>query len=541
LGKVLVAFIGSILILSSLGLSQGVFAQSIGAPSVPEEGLIFPSLEELDDPIAYPSFQRAGVDVDTNLLRNEPHIAVNPLNSQNVAVASVSSQMRFSLDGGATFPIVTNALIPATLFGQGYVFGGDPSLTFDSQGRFFWSYLVANQNDVSIVVLQVNPTTGATIGNAIDVTPGNISDDKNWMAADANPASPFADNLYIVWTRFPTPVTVMYSMSTNQGVTWTAPQAISITGTEGFTWPPHITVAPNGDVYATYPTNTCQTVGTVEVLRDTNGGAQLAAGAGFQKNAAFTGQQADITCNRQTFPPLIPQTDFWLQGSAAAYTLTDPTTPGRIYVIGNDDPNNIFGNGDDADVVMATSTDFGVNWVVSTISSGPANSFQVMPTGAIDEKGNICVSWYDNRGGQTNAANNFLLDVFVAFSTDGGATFTPDFQLNDVVFDPDLNAPTRFLGPPPTLRIGEYNGIAAANGVASAVWTGNDASSGAQEIFFDTFPCATMDVVGGEFLAIDSTALLLAGLQTSAIWMLPVLAGVTGSAFAILYIKSRRN
>jgi len=50
-----------------------------------------------------------------------------------------------------------------------------------------------------------------------------------------------------------------------------------------------------------------------------------------------------------------------------------------------------------------------------------------------------------------------------------------------------------------------------------------------------------IDVVGGEFLPIDSTALVLAGLQTSAIWMLPVLAGVAGSAFGILYIKSRRN
>ena len=48
-------------------------------------------------------------------------------------------------------------------------------------------------------------------------------------------------------------------------------------------------------------------------------------------------------------------------------------------------------------------------------------------------------------------------------------------------------------------------------------------------------------VVGGELLSIDSTALVLAGLQTSAIWMLPVLAGIAGSAFGILYIKYRRN
>ena len=55
----------------------------------------------------------------------------------------------------------------------------------------------------------------------------------------------------------------------------------------------------------------------------------------------------------------------------------------------------------------------------------------------------------------------------------------------------------------------------------------------------DFLPCPVK--VGGELLPIDSTALVLAGLQTSAIWMLPVLAGVAGSAFGILYIKSRRN
>jgi len=46
-------------------------------------------------------------------------------------------------------------------------------------------------------------------------------------------------------------------------------------------------------------------------------------------------------------------------------------------------------------------------------------------------------------------------------------------------------------------------------------------------------------VVGGEFLPIDSTALMLAGLQSSAIWMLPVLAGAAGvTAF---YLKTRKN
>jgi len=45
--------------------------------------------------------------------------------------------------------------------------------------------------------------------------------------------------------------------------------------------------------------------------------------------------------------------------------------------------------------------------------------------------------------------------------------------------------------------------------------------------------------VGGEFLPNNPTALLLAGLQTSAIWMIPVLAGAAGAG--AYYIKTRMN
>ncbi len=46
-------------------------------------------------------------------------------------------------------------------------------------------------------------------------------------------------------------------------------------------------------------------------------------------------------------------------------------------------------------------------------------------------------------------------------------------------------------------------------------------------------------IVGGELLPIDSTALMLAGLQSSAIWMLPILAGAAG--IGAYYIKTRMN
>jgi len=46
-------------------------------------------------------------------------------------------------------------------------------------------------------------------------------------------------------------------------------------------------------------------------------------------------------------------------------------------------------------------------------------------------------------------------------------------------------------------------------------------------------------VIGGELLPINNTALLLAGLQSSAIWMLPVVVGSAG--VGTYYIKTRMN
>jgi len=45
--------------------------------------------------------------------------------------------------------------------------------------------------------------------------------------------------------------------------------------------------------------------------------------------------------------------------------------------------------------------------------------------------------------------------------------------------------------------------------------------------------------IGGEFLSTDSTALMLAGLQSSAIWMLPVLAGAAGAGIAALKLRRK--
>jgi hypothetical protein len=439
-------------------------------------------------------------DVDTGFPNNEPHAGVvNPLNPANVVVSNVN-QLVISTDFGVTFPTVVNsaANFPATTPGYGRC--GDDVITFDAAGRLFWSYLkcrdgdsdgkvdtLAAGDDITIVVEQVNPTTGAKVGSPVDVTPGFHFDDKQWIAADANPASPFTNNLYLHWTRFDaSPTAEDFSRSTNQGVAWSAPAAVASGAGEGFRHQAHVAVALNGDVYLSYHAKTCGGVsdGLVEVIRDSTGGSDLAAGTVGQK----TSFAAEVSRNT---PPDIPGTQFLTQGSAVAYVIPDPARPGNVYVVTNDDPNNDPTTGDGGDVILARSTDYGNTWSVNTISHAPAGTLQVFPTGAIDQGGNLMVFWYDTRRGLTNAGGKLLLDIFATVSRDGAQTFTNDFRINDASFDPDLGAPC-FKGcggvgdpPPATLRIGEYNGASAANGVGYAAFTGNSATG--QEVYFDTF------------------------------------------------------
>ena len=53
--------------------------------------------------------------------------------------------------------------------------------------------------------------------------------------------------------------------------------------------------------------------------------------------------------------------------------------------------------------------------------------------------------------------------------------------------------------------------------------------------------CQVEDVVGGEFLPIDATTLLVAGAQTNALWILSVLAVIGSVTFGTLYLTTKRN
>jgi hypothetical protein len=452
--------------------------------------------------VALQESSRAGVDVQPGQTGFEPHNAVvNPRNPAQVAVMR-GCQVRISTNYGLTFPIVRNTTIAPC--------NGDPSMAFDSQGRLFVTHL-SRQPELTVFAGQVADTT--TVGT-LNYTPIQVSvgdgndDDKQWIVADANPSSPYVDNLYLVWTMFASPSRVVFSRSTNQGASWSAPQIVSAGG-EGFVWPSHAAVGANGDVYVGYHTDTCGGggSGTVQLLRDGFGGQNFAAGVVLEKSTAFGAGEATVTCNEQDVDTEIPGTDFWLQGTMQPWILPDPVRAGNVYVVANDDPNNAFGDGDDADVVIARSTDFGATFTISRVDHGPGQSFAVMPTAHIDQDGNIVAHWYDNRSGATNGGtgpngnDNFLLELYGTASKDGGLTFANDFLISDSPYDPDVGASCRFGNNPAcgtvtgsatlTLRIGEYNGVWTVDGLGYATWTGNNTpppgATAPQTTTFDLF------------------------------------------------------
>jgi hypothetical protein len=406
----------------------------------------------------------------------EPTIAVNPTNPLNIAYSS-GGQVRVSADGGTTWLEAVNVIVPNT-----HVRAGDPTLAFDRDGRLFWSYLGRPLCDVfpvslgtDLFIAQCDPLTGEILpGYPISVTEqiglagcaGNRND-KEWLAVDSHAASPFANRLYLAWTNFlPGGVTVVLSAySSDQGMTWSPPLQLGTGGT-AFNWPVHITTAPNGDVYAAYHRVGGGLSGFVRAFRSIDGGVSFAA-----LTRPFLPGEAEITTNVQTpgFCCSIPGAEFWLQGSLQPWVLPDPNTPGRIYVIANDDPDNNLALGDYANVYIAITTDYGVTWSAPMrIDGGPGTTLQVMPTASIDAvSGAIVVHYYDNRNGAVNADGNFLLDLFATVSLDGGSTFSADFQVNDLPFDPDAGAPCQI-----DCGAGIFNVWADVGGQAYAVTDG---------------------------------------------------------------------
>jgi hypothetical protein len=169
---------------------------------------------------------------------NEPSIAVNPSNaSQLVAAYQVRASAAYSQDGGATWKVAAGTA-PTN-----YRISGDVSVTYDKHGNAILCYIAfdklgtenywahgATRNGVFVRRSKDGGATWEAEAHAVlaqPTKPGIPFEDKPYIAAD-NTNSRYAGNLYVGWTEFRLDESViLFSRSTDSGVTWSAPIDIS--------------------------------------------------------------------------------------------------------------------------------------------------------------------------------------------------------------------------------------------------------------------------------------------------------------------------
>jgi hypothetical protein len=189
--------------------------------------------------------------------QNETSIAVNPTDPSNL-IASANDYRRG--DGGCgTYYSVDNArtwnggVAPSSFIRGGaltgtartyFQAGGDTDVAFDSKGVAYLQCQVFNRGlgvsqdpDLSSAILLFrSDNKGASwnfpgrvvVASTDPATSGVIVEDKPFMAIDSNPASPFADRIYITWTVFTTDgaAYIYESWSSDAGETFSPPMVI---------------------------------------------------------------------------------------------------------------------------------------------------------------------------------------------------------------------------------------------------------------------------------------------------------------------------
>ncbi len=318
-----------------------------------------------------------------------------------------------STDGGSTW---TNGFLPGlTTFSSPagpYNRATDPAVAFDARHNVWLVNslgLTVSGTNVKGKAVVVNRSVngGTTWGNAVTVaTAGKSNDfDKNWIACDNTPSSPFYGNCYVQWDDFGHGNQLKMSRSSDGGLTWSAsrvPKNVGVIGGQPV-------VQPNGTVIVPLDNASETAVGAVV---STDGGAN------YSSPVTITSITSHNEAGNLRSGPL-PSAE--IDGA------------GKVYVVWSD--CRAIAQCTANDIVMSTSTD-GVTWSpvvripIDSVTSGvdhflPGLAVDPGTSGSTAHLG-LTYYYYPN----TNCTvSTCQLDIGFVSSPDGGATWTAPTQL----------------------------------------------------------------------------------------------------------------
>ncbi len=309
------------------------------------------------------------------------------------------------------------------------------------------------------------------------------NDDKELMAIDNNPASPFYGRIYVAWTDFTD--ARIYQTHSDNGTTWSAPLAVSGAGVDvQGAW---LAIAPNGDAYITwvrwnpYPSGPID----VEVVRSANGGTSFAAVAN-PLTGGVNPQAAGPTgsCGR----PALNGNIRYLPSPQLAVG-----PDGAVHVVYVRDPDGA-NTGDVINAYYRRSTNNGASWSTELkLNDDVGTNDQFFPSLSVGATNAVSAAWYDRR---LDAAN-LRVHYFGRTSFDGGVTWGANFQITDadspIVLDPNLAG----------CYHGDYDTQIQTASAAVIVWAddrGTEGGGNNPDVWTDTIALST------DFLVLPSPA-----------------------------------
>jgi hypothetical protein len=438
-----------------------------------------------------------GVDVNvSNLGGNESEVSidVNPINPNNQVIVGHSGETTppdnfrdmntfFTFDGGQTWSLVP---LDSAQDGLASVFRFDPTVAFDDNGTLYVAYGAETQdaggNDQVTVVVARSTDGGVTYTQFTQLNTnlniGNLPGNDKWhLATGPDPNNPSQQNVYIAWTHNVTEPGVdqqiVVSVSTDGGATFSAPLVIndaSISGTSAGNLFADPAVGPNGELYVSW-----YNINTGDVFLDVS----TDAGTTFGTDITVATPQALF----KTAIPAQPDRGIFV-GPTIDTDRSGGSFDGRLYMTYVDVASG--GALPDTDIFVSFSSDQGSTWSAPILvnDDGGSNS-QFLPWLDIDQQtGVVSVVWYDAR----NDTNNQLVEVFMAISDDGGATFGTNILVSDGQSDQSMNNPDRWGA-----NYLEYIGIAMFDCEAYPVWADNSTDSADLDFFTDQVQLTGLD------------------------------------------------
>ena len=416
-----------------------------------------PNVRLGDDPPALPAGKKA---------QAEPHIA-RSLITPDLLVATfqegrfndagaVDCGYSVSSDGGLNW---TRALIPNLTQASGgpYFRATDPVAGFDLNGNIYLNTEGATDQSFNngAIVVSRSSDGGQTFGApSVVYQPSNntVFPDKPWMAINTFSGTATAGRILATFTLFSNASAVGGSIrraySDNGGMTWSSTASVNsgVTSAQGS----QPVFLPNGNlviVYWNFGTSSNPRE-RLEAVISSDGGATF----GNPKLITLASEYNESSIRTGSFLP-----------SAAA-----DRGSGNLYVVYQ---TRLAGN---PKIAFTKSITGGSTWSTPiAISDNPSGSGVFNPAINVSPDGQTLTAvFYDHRD---NPGSSTLVDLYMAQSLDGGASWQPNIRITSVSSDASL-APLSSSG----YMLGDYQGIAESTGPsvpAVPVWidtrTGN--------------------------------------------------------------------